>query len=79
MTCCVEEITPDGWLIPFCAYDSVGYCEAVRAQLSGVAVPTDVPNTVGLAPVPWPTAMRESKYVSKQVRSSMASLTDMTI
>ncbi|MQA94955.1 MAG: methyltransferase domain-containing protein, partial [Streptosporangiales bacterium] len=29
MKCCVEEITPDGRLIPFCAYNSVGYREEV--------------------------------------------------
>lgn len=34
MKCCVEEITPDGRLIPFCAYNSVGYREQVRAELS---------------------------------------------
>ena len=44
MKCCVEEITPDGRIIPFCAYNSVGYREQVREQLSGVAVPTIVPN-----------------------------------
>ena len=32
MKCCVEEITPDGRLIPFCAYNSVGYREQVRAE-----------------------------------------------
>ena len=37
MKCCVEEITPDGRLIPFCAYNSVGYREQVRAEQSGVA------------------------------------------
>ena len=51
MKCCVEEVTPDGRLIPFCAYNSVGYREQVRQQLSGVAVPTVVPNSVELAPV----------------------------
>ena len=34
MKCCVEEITPDGRLIPFCAYNSVGYREQVRAEMS---------------------------------------------
>jgi tetraether lipid synthase len=34
MKCCVSEITPDGRLIPFCAYNSVGYREQVRARLS---------------------------------------------
>jgi uncharacterized radical SAM superfamily Fe-S cluster-containing enzyme len=51
MKCCVEEITPDGRLIPFCAYNSVGYREQVREQLSGVAVPTIVPNADELTPV----------------------------
>jgi hypothetical protein len=51
MKCCVEEITPDGRIIPFCAYNSVGYREQVRAQLSGVAVPTIVPNATELQPV----------------------------
>jgi 7,8-dihydro-6-hydroxymethylpterin dimethyltransferase len=32
--CCVSEITPDGRLIPFCAYNSVGYREQVRSAMS---------------------------------------------
>jgi 7,8-dihydro-6-hydroxymethylpterin dimethyltransferase len=32
--CCVSEITPDGRLIPFCAYNSVGYREQVRVDMS---------------------------------------------
>jgi hypothetical protein len=32
--CCVSEIVPDGRLIPFCAYNSVGYREQVRVELS---------------------------------------------
>jgi 7,8-dihydro-6-hydroxymethylpterin dimethyltransferase len=32
--CCVAEIVPDGRLIPFCAYNSVGYLEQVRAELA---------------------------------------------
>ena len=51
MKCCVAEIVPDGRLIPFCAYNSVGYREEVREQLSGVAVPTIVPNATELQPV----------------------------
>ena len=51
MKCCVEEITPDGRLIPFCAYNSVGYREQVRAQLSGVPVAPVVPNAEPLQPV----------------------------
>ncbi|WP_306371428.1 radical SAM protein [Nocardiopsis sp. CC223A] len=49
MKCCVEEITPDGRIIPFCAYNSVGYREQVRAQMSGVPVADVVPNARGLA------------------------------
>jgi hypothetical protein len=30
--CCVAEIVPDGRLIPFCAYNSVGYREQVRLE-----------------------------------------------
>jgi uncharacterized radical SAM superfamily Fe-S cluster-containing enzyme len=32
--CCVSEIVADGRLIPFCAYNSVGYREQVRMQMS---------------------------------------------
>jgi uncharacterized radical SAM superfamily Fe-S cluster-containing enzyme len=32
--CCVSEIVPDGRLIPFCAYNSVGYREQVRMEMS---------------------------------------------
>src|SRR5262249_45487862 len=49
MKCCVEEITPDGRLIPFCAYNSVGYREQVREHLSGTRVPGVVPNAAELA------------------------------
>jgi 7,8-dihydro-6-hydroxymethylpterin dimethyltransferase len=35
--CCVSEITPDGRLIPFCAYNSVGYREQLRESLSAAA------------------------------------------
>jgi hypothetical protein len=51
MKCCVEEITPDGRLIPFCAYNSVGYREQVREQMSGVSVADVVPNATGLQPI----------------------------
>jgi hypothetical protein len=36
--CCVSEIVPDGRLIPFCAYNSVGYREQVRTEMSRTAV-----------------------------------------
>jgi uncharacterized radical SAM superfamily Fe-S cluster-containing enzyme len=51
MKCCVEEITPDGRLIPFCAYNSVGYREQVRAQMSGVDVADVVPHATPLKPI----------------------------
>jgi len=41
MKCCVSEIVPDGRLIPFCAYNSVGYREQVRASLSGAGANGD--------------------------------------
>jgi uncharacterized radical SAM superfamily Fe-S cluster-containing enzyme len=34
--CCVSEVVPDGRLIPFCAYNSVGYREQVRLEMSRV-------------------------------------------
>jgi len=35
MKCCVEFLIPDGRMIPFCAYNSVGYREQVTGQLMG--------------------------------------------
>ena len=35
MKCCVGVLTPDGRMIPFCAYNTVGYREQVRTQLAG--------------------------------------------
>ncbi len=55
MKCCVEEITPDGRLIPFCAYNSVGYREQIREQLSGAPVPAVVPNAIELGDILVPT------------------------
>ncbi|MGQ0482448.1 MAG: radical SAM protein [Pseudonocardia sp.] len=51
MKCCVQELTPDGRIIPFCAYNSVGYREQVRAQMSGVKVADVVPNSIELQPL----------------------------
>jgi uncharacterized radical SAM superfamily Fe-S cluster-containing enzyme len=34
MKCCVGILVPDGRIIPFCAYNSVGYREEVRDQLA---------------------------------------------
>ena len=39
MKCCVEQLTPDGRLIPFCAYNSVGYREQVHTALTDVRAP----------------------------------------
>ncbi len=39
--CCVAEITPDGRLIPFCAYNSVGYREQVRMQRARAKADSD--------------------------------------
>jgi uncharacterized radical SAM superfamily Fe-S cluster-containing enzyme len=33
MKCCVEFIIPDGRMIPFCVYNSVGYREQVTQSL----------------------------------------------
>ena len=60
MKCCVEEITPDGRLIPFCAYNSVGYREQVRQAMSGVPVADVVPNALPLQPM-----LADSPYGSK--------------
>lgn len=62
MKCCIEQITPDGRLIPFCAYNSVGYREQIREQLSGTPVAPVVPNATPLAPLLTPT-----RYGSKTV------------
>lgn len=67
MKCCVEEITPDARLIPFCAYNSVGYREQVRAQMSGVQVEPVVPNAAPLRPL-----LTDSPYGSKVVRDGHA-------
>jgi 7,8-dihydro-6-hydroxymethylpterin dimethyltransferase len=34
MKCCVEIITPEGKMIPFCSYNNVGYREADRAHMA---------------------------------------------
>ena len=60
MKCCVVEIVPDGRLIPFCAYNSAGYREQVRADLSGVRVPPVVPNARALLPL-----LSDTPYGSK--------------
>src|SRR5262249_19007763 len=65
MKCCVEEITPDGRLIPLCAYNSVGYREQVRAQMSGVPVADIVPNAIELRPL-----IADSPYRSKIARDA---------
>ncbi|MQF94443.1 MAG: radical SAM protein, partial [SAR202 cluster bacterium] len=34
MKCCVGILVPDGRVIPFCAYNSVGYREQIEEELS---------------------------------------------
>ena len=60
MKCCVSELVPDGRIIPFCAYNSVGYREQVRAELSGVPVAPVVPNAKPLAAL-----LRDTAHGSK--------------
>ncbi|MEO8291251.1 MAG: radical SAM protein [Gaiellaceae bacterium] len=62
MKCCIEQITPDGRLIPFCAYNTVGYREQVREQLSGTSVAPVVPNARPLLPL-----LEETRYGSRTV------------
>jgi len=62
MKCCVVEIVPDGRLIPFCAYNSVGYREQVREQLTRTRVEPVVPNALPLLPL-----LRETAHGSKTV------------
>jgi uncharacterized radical SAM superfamily Fe-S cluster-containing enzyme len=71
MKCCVQELPPDGRIIPFCAYNSVGYREQVRAQLSGVAVPQIVPNARELQPV-----LITTRYGSKTARGGNGAMGD---
>ncbi len=47
-------------MIPFCAYNSVGYREQVRQAMSGVPVADVVPNAVPLQPI-----LADSPYGSK--------------
>jgi hypothetical protein len=63
MKCCVAELTPDGRMIPFCAYNSVGYREQVRAQLSGTGIAPVVPNARELQPL-----LTATPYGSRTVR-----------
>ena len=47
MKCCVEFVIPDGRLIPFCAYNSVGYRERVTADLHAAVRSTRQAHTRG--------------------------------
>jgi 7,8-dihydro-6-hydroxymethylpterin dimethyltransferase len=68
MKCCVAQIVPDGRLIPFCAYNSVGYREQVRERLTGVPVSHVVPNARPLLPM-----LRETTYGSKTAGATSSS------
>jgi hypothetical protein len=35
MKCCIHQVLPDGNLVPFCAYNTVGYRERVLRDLAG--------------------------------------------
>ncbi len=63
MKCCVAQITPDGRLIPFCAYNTVGYREQVRESISGVSIAPLVPNARPLQPL-----LRATPYGSRTAR-----------
>jgi len=60
MKCCITQITPDGRMIPFCAYNSVGYREQVRERMSGVQIAPVVPNALPLQPL-----LEHTRYGSK--------------
>ncbi len=47
MKCCVEIISPDGRLIPFCAYNNVGYREEIRETLKKERVRTRLQRSKG--------------------------------
>ncbi|MGH9251094.1 MAG: radical SAM protein, partial [Acidimicrobiales bacterium] len=64
MKCCIEELTPDGRLIPFCAYNSVGYREQVREQMTGMPVADVVPNAR-----PLRTVLADSPHGSRIARA----------
>ena len=36
--CCIGELVPDGRMVPFCAFNSAGYREKVRAALTGALI-----------------------------------------
>jgi 7,8-dihydro-6-hydroxymethylpterin dimethyltransferase len=72
--CCVEQITPDGRLIPFCAYNSVGYREQIREQLSATPIAPVVPNAVELADLLVPT-----RHGSRTVGDPHAGATPSTV
>jgi len=52
---CVGELATDGGVILFCAYNSVGYREQVREQLTGVDVAPLVPHSRNLLLLLEPT------------------------
>ena len=60
MKCCIQQMTPDGRIIPFCAYNSVGYREQVREQMSGTPIAPVVPNAE-----PLQEHLQPTRYGSK--------------
>ena len=66
MKCCVGILTPDGRAIPFCAYNSVGYREQIREQL------TQQQGRHGIRPLP---ATSISSFLRKQESSTSGGMT----
>src|SRR6266851_3914754 len=73
MKCCIVQLTPDGRLIPFCAYNSVGYREQVWESLSGGPVPAMVPNATALQDLLQPT-----QFGFKTIGGSPGAMRDAT-
>ena len=78
MKCCVQQLTPDGRIIPFCAYNSVGYREQVREQLSGTRVAPVVPNARQLQPLLQLTRHGSKTFVAAGSRDASAELSRRT-
>ena len=53
MKCCVAVLVPDGRAIPFCAYNSVGYREAVRDKLTKQKVRPSTGSGRTVSPRSW--------------------------
>ena len=79
MKCCIEEITPDGRIIPLCAYNSVGYREQIREQFSGTPVAPVVPNARQLQPLLQPTRHGSKTVAGANVSGAGAAIDQTNI